>query len=339
MKKSPLSPRMCIVSCIFLFLAFAGPECPLLSSSLLLYTSADPDSFGCNSQYGYGCMYAPMDMAAGEGEGEGEQTRDIIEPDVIRLDGDTLYVLNQVRGLVLLDLREQPGPAILSSVPTFGVPRDLYLQEDKAYVLVDENPRVTTEDETLYVDSVVKLYIVDVATPTDPEIVGEFDIEGSFVDSRLVGDVLYAVATVAPEIYYDDVGWADAGFKAGSVGLTQTDAQGSYSIIKSVNIADPEDIQEVDEVTFPGHSYVINVTETVIFVAANETYNSAEITYVDISDAAGDITVRDSVEITGTIQDKFKLDPHQGVLRVVSYAGSNTHLVLWLISSVTYYHP
>ena len=70
-------------------------------------------------------FWGGLDAAAGYAEGDAEGTseqREVVEPDVYRLDGNTLYVLNQYRGLTLVDLEAQ---AILSQVPTRGYPREI----------------------------------------------------------------------------------------------------------------------------------------------------------------------------------------------------------------------
>ena len=94
-----------------------------------LFTSADPAQRGVYDETLDG---VPTPDAGEENEG-GKESRELVEPDVIRRAGNLLYILNQHRGLIIADL---DGQRTLSQTPTFGYPRDLYLVGNKAYVLV-----------------------------------------------------------------------------------------------------------------------------------------------------------------------------------------------------------
>ncbi len=79
--------------------------CPRPNPSGFKYTSADLTG-------GYRNLGGFLDDMAAGGEGGGggapeEPTRELVEPDVIRQVGDTLFVLNQYRGLTLVDLEDQ----------------------------------------------------------------------------------------------------------------------------------------------------------------------------------------------------------------------------------------
>ena len=246
--------------------------------------------------------------------------REVVEPDVIRRDENLLYVLNQYRGLTLVDLDTQ---SVLAQVPTYGYPRDLYLVGDRAYVLVAYAADYTVNGNTIQYDIKSRLYVVDVSTPDAASVIGSFDLEGDLVDSRLVGDVLYAVSAE-----YDWT-WAE-----GVVFKAQT----SGSWVSSVNIADPDNIFEADEVSFDSIGSVIHATSSAIFVAASNWMNdTTRITYVDISDPAGAIVVRDSVNVAGQVADKYKMDAWNSVLRVVSSAWADERKVY--VSTVDLANP
>jgi len=259
------------------------------------FTNADLSQ---NSRFNDLLEGSPAAPDGAEGEGE---TREVVEPDVIRRDGNVLYVLNQYRGLTLVDLEAQ---TILAQVPTYGYPRDLYIAEGRAYVLVAQANEYEVDGDTISFSVASRLFVVDIAEPSKAAILGEFDLNGDLVDSRLVGDVLYAVC--AEYQWY----WAET-----DVLKTQT----SESWVTSVNIADPEDIYEADEVSFDGLGDVIQATPFAIFVAGYDwNADATMITYVDISDPAGHIEVRGHIRVHGSVADQYKMDAYDGVLRVVS---------------------
>ena len=89
-----------------------------------------------------------------------------------------------------------------------------------------------------------------------------------------MGDVLYAVC--AEYTWY----WAERGVETDVV-----KEQTSASWVTSINIADPGNIYEADEVSFEGIGNIIHATNFAIFVAASDwwPYDQTTITYVDIS--------------------------------------------------------
>jgi len=278
----------------------------------LRFTNAD-----LNQGWREGGLYglAPAELDSLDGEGNAEESREVVEPDVVRRAGNTLYVLNQYRGLILVDLKEG---AIIAEVPTYGYPRDLYLANGRAYVLVGYASDYTVEENVVTYDIASRLYVVDIDDPANATILREFDLTGDLVDSRLVGDVLYAVC--AEYQWY----WADTiSVAAVEVEVDRAEApvkeQTSASWVTSINVADPANIQQVDEVSFEGLGDVIQATDSAIFVAAtNRGWSETNITYVDIADPAGDIQVRGAIEINGQVADQYKMDAYEGVLRVVS---------------------
>jgi hypothetical protein len=247
---------------------------------------------------------APGALEDVAGSGVVDVPREVVEPDVIRRVNNMLYVLNQYRGLTIVDLDKEE---ILAQVPTFGYPRDLYVVGNRAYVLVASASQYKTDGPTVSFTVASRLYVVDLDNPSDPDL-PQFDLNGDLVDSRLVGNVLYAVCA---EYQYS--------YDGGVVPVAVIKAATSASWVTSVNVAAPSDIRKVDEVPFEGLGSVIQATNSAIFVAAPSwDTNQTTITYVDISDPAGDIEVAGSIAVQGYLGDKFKMDAYQGVLRVVS---------------------
>jgi hypothetical protein len=275
----------------------------------LRFTSADLQGGGRWTNF----LAGAAEDTAGGGDTTNAPTREIVEPDVIRQDGDLLYVLNQYRGLTIVDLDTEE---LVGQVPTFGYPRDLYLVGDRAYVLVAYASEFDVKDDTISYDIESRLYVVDVAQPDEAEILGTFDLEGDLVESRLVGDILYAVGADY-EWYWIEGGVAEGGTGAGAVAKAQTSA----AWVTSINIADPNNIFEADQISFDGIGSVIHVTTEAIYVAAsNWQTDSTLITCIEISDPAGSMQIRDYVTVPGQVADKFKLDVWNLVLRVVSTA-------------------
>ncbi len=292
---------------VFLFsLCVILGGCPWTRSAK--FTSADVGAAGLGREVIDDASEAPGG-AEGEGDGTGAAApeRTVTEPDVIRRDGNILYVLNQFRGLTAVDLDTH---AVVGEAPTYGFPRDLYLVGDLAYVLVSSAQNFAIAEKTITADMGSKIYVIDVGDLASAEIVGTFDLEGDLVDSRLVGDVLYAVTSEYAYYGIDD-----------GTGVVEAKGNSGDSTITSLNVANPESIVVADTLAFDGQGTVIQATSSGIYVAAPDfATGNTNITHVDISDPAGAMTAIGSSEVRGQVADRFKMDAYNGVLRVVSNA-------------------
>jgi hypothetical protein len=102
------------------------------------------------------------------------------------------------------------------------------------------------------------------------------------------------------------------------------------TVVMSINFENLNNIYKADQVWFPGSSNEIHVTEEAIFVAKPEysySYDEFEykyeyftnVTYVDISDYDGDIKVRDTFKVEGTLNDRYQMDYFKHTFRIVTH--------------------
>ncbi len=241
-----------------------------------------------------------------------DPNREIVEADIFKVDGDHLYIMNAYRGFVIIDVSQVDHPKITGRYPFQAQPVEMYVRDNRAYVISSDYFEYWMYDE----DSDPlgfhgsQVLILDITDPANPEKLGSMAVEGEITDTRMVGDVLYVVSKRQPEYWrYNTIDWED------------------NTWVASLNIADPSNIQKIDQVEFPGTSTLIHVAPHAIFVAAvdpnyylYDEFNEQEslVTYVDISNANGDILSRGSIYVPGYIQDKFKLDYFDKTLRVFS---------------------
>jgi hypothetical protein len=250
---------------------------------------------------------------AGSADGGGGESRTVEEADIVRVDGNTLYVVNPYRGLVSFDITNPDKPKRLARLGLTGTPVDMYFRDNRAYVIIagyygygwEDGVSGADADEAYYGSRLVS---IDTTNPANPKVLGAINIAGYISDSRLVGDVIYLVSTRYSWLNVDGASnYSD-----------QTD-------IVSVNIDDPANMKQVDKESFDGSSWYIHVTQEspyAVYIASNsysQNGNDTTITYVDIDDPKGAIALRGDASVPGYIQDKFKLDAYEGVLRAVTY--------------------
>ena len=142
----------CPRASVLFLVAVLVSGCPWFTPGNRAFTSADTgrgpvfDAIGAGAEGG-----------APDAEGGGGLPREVVEPDVIRRQDNLLYVLNQYRGLSIVDLDTD---TLLAQVPATGYPRDLYFAGGMAYVLVGYASDVSIDAGVVAHDS-QRLYAVD----------------------------------------------------------------------------------------------------------------------------------------------------------------------------------
>lgn len=250
-------------------------------------------------------------VSAPETEGDaGGEPREVVEPDVIRRDGRYLYILNQYRGLTIVDLDTE---TVTGRAATPGYPRDLYLRGGMAWVLSGYAAEVREEGGLFKCEVASRVYAVDVSNPAAPAVIGSLNLPGDFIDSRLVGDALYAVCA-----NYNYV-WQEGATADTPVSSPAKEQSGNSTWVTSVDLSEPGSPEAVGTVSFDGYGTLIQASNEAMFVAAPDWQaNTTAVTYVDISDPHGEMAVRGAISVPGQITDRFKMDAWNGTLRLVT---------------------
>jgi len=257
-------------------------------------------------------------QAGGRGESGSAQPRAIEESDIYKLEGTTLFVLNRYRGLQIIDLSNLDQPRVIGHAPIYGYPKDMYVRDNNAYIIVSDYYSFWRGDDALnepwYASWGSQLRIVDISDPTNPTITGSVNLAGDCGDSRIVGDVMYLVSHRYP--------WW---------GGYATDDTEDMTQVLSLDLTNQDNIHVVESIDFPaaGWEQHVSVTPNTIYLASS-LYQYADpvnytgggyvtnVRYIDISDPAGHIQVRGDIDLAGRVMDRWSMDEYQGHLRVAS---------------------
>ena len=212
--------------------------------------------------------------------------RTVEETDIYRVDGDRLYYLNSYRGLLVFDINDVDHPKLLGRSPIFGSPDEMVVKNGIATVVVSDWYG-TDEGGQPFHGSITRG--LDVSDPTNIKVLGEARLGGWVRDTRVVGDVLYAVS--------EDYGW--------SYGWdTYSSTNESKIVVASVSFAVGQ-FHAVSQRTYTGYSGIFNVTPSSILLAHDLASNGGsgaaqtELRYLDISDPAGAIVERGAITVAG----------------------------------------
>ena len=153
-----------------------------------------------------------------------------------------------------------------------------------------------------------RIVALDTSNPSAIAEIGSFDIPGQIIESWVVGDIFYVVS-----------------FEDGSCYNCQTDPT---TTIRSINLANPSAIQQMDQVAFAEAGYPwdrrrvlagegrIYVTDVEDDSGSTDSHSSIQV--IDISDPAGTMQLGANVEVDGQVESQSQMDEHEGVLRVIS---------------------
>lgn len=249
--------------------------------------------------------------APGQGEAGGDPAREIAEADIIQLDGGTLYAMSRSGGLSVIDVRDPGALKILGRYRTSFTPFEMYLRDGVVFAMYTDWGQFVQQEgtEEWIWKQTSALLALDVSDPANITKISRFDLPGELSDSRLVGDVLYAVT------YQNGSCW---------------DCSSTPSThVASIDVSSVNAPVKVDELSFDddGERWgwgkrSISVTTERIYIAGPEygrqQPESSTIQIVDISDPAGDLVAGTSLKVRGEINNRWQMDEFEGVLRVIS---------------------
>jgi len=251
-----------------------------------------------------------------------ESTRTIEEGDIVRLINKNLFVLNMYRGLQIINLENLQSPEVISSVPIFGFPVEMYIRDNRAYIVVSNYfsyswglVGVADGNNEPFFGSIIR--VVDISDLKNPKIIGGFQIEGNITDTRIVGNILYAVSNRYSYYYY----------------YGDTRDNKDLTSVYAINIEDPKNIFISDKLEFEksnmSYENNVHVTTDAIFLSQykwgyiNEygyyvEANATDITYIDISDPDGKLSIGSKFEVPGVVINRWQMDYYNGFFRVIT---------------------
>lgn len=251
---------------------------------------------------------------------EGTAPREVEEADIIKLQGNYLYVLNPYRGLIIVDLSDKDRPVVTGAARVQGYPQEMYIVGNLSFIILSTNygywynyyslEAVDRSASTVFggieVTVGTHIAVVNLKNKTAPRVVMNIPLPGFASDSRRVGDVIYDVT--------NSYAWTGYG----------SDNGGSY--VTSVDFSEPANVRRVGTLFFNGTSNQVHASSTAFFLAQphydymqNYSTYSTIITYIDISDPRGAIDARGTFTVPGTLADKYQMDHYRNTFRVVTH--------------------
>ncbi|KZE38519.1 hypothetical protein AV656_06330 [Bhargavaea cecembensis] len=299
------------------------------------------------------------DRAAGADGGAGHsvtnnQVSGIDEGDIVKTDGDFLYVTSDGTLVKIYDIRNAGKPdhiATLEGEDGFS-PLEMYLYGDILAVIGHQyqgagGKQGGPADIMPVESSAVGVRLYDVRNPADPKLVREAGNEGWHVSSRMSGNILYLISSMTPVYrimekegdvrpYQYDSARSDGAepMETDSITILPGPAGDSYTIISAIDLAGGADASIKTE-GFVGSGGGVYMSQENLYLASSE--HQAELFAEDGPDGAKggsytkifkyaldgtDVTYAASGEVPGTPLNQFSMDEHDGHFRIAVTDGN-----------------
>jgi hypothetical protein len=224
-------------------------------------------------------------------------SREVVESDIWKIQGNTLYFFNQYRGLQVIDIGNPDAPVVRGALDLPAAGEQMYLLDTNQVVLLARGNCYWSDSGN---DSQVLLVAVSNGVPS---ISARLPVPGSISESRMVGTALY----VASESY-----------RVTTKSNTQTWEWGT--VVSSFDLSNPAAPKARGTLWFSGYGNVIYATDQFLFVATQDAANwwQSIVRVIDISDPAGAMQSFASIRTAGRIADKFKMNLTGDILTAIS---------------------
>lgn len=208
--------------------------------------------------------------------------REVVESDIWRIRGQTLYFFNQLRGLQVIDISHPDAATVSGALDLAAAGEDLYLLGDTHVVLLARNGCNYNQSQVLIVND----------TDGKPDVVARLPVDGSIQESRLVGAALY----VATQTYRPVPDTTNSAWEWGTK-------------VSAFDLSVPATPVSRNTLWYPGYGNVVTATDRLLFVVTQDPGNwwQSIVRVIDITDPDGTIRDYESIRTAGRVPDKFKL--------------------------------
>lgn len=284
-----------------------------------------------------------------------EQVDGVSEADVVKTDGEYIYICNSKSRKINVLKAEGKDSKIISEIEFDSdvcFCQDMYLEGDKL-VLVNDIERENAINSVLDSEkSVSRVEVYDISDPEKPKKLGMTTIDGYLTTTRMVGDMIYVITDDAVRYREADIEEQIScinGEKIEANDIYTCEGKGNANFdgllnIVSIDINNPS--KAVDNLSMLSYSSMVYVSNENIYIIKSEyepvygmsnpdvegKSDDAEV-FVESIDVAPIITKTDITKISykdgklellangsidGELKDQFCIDEYEGNLRVIS---------------------
>lgn len=296
------------------------------------------------------------------------QVAGVDEADIVKTDGQYIYLVTQNRFLIV-DAVPATNMRVLANSSVDGYIRGLFVNQDRLIIFEENNffygygqPRLMASGESVAVETVIvegevvdpglvresmppiggdkmfapyvqgfKIKVFDTTDKSNPELIQDISMNGTYINSRMIGNWVYIVASQSA-IY-----WLQEGFdvvlpaievdgKITEVPVNQIrysdngDISATYTIIVAINIQD-ETVEPSMNVMISGYASTLYVSQQNIYVILPDGnwWSNEGLTVIHrIAINQGNIEVMATGTVPGMVLNQYSVDEYENYLRIAT---------------------
>lgn len=133
------------------------------------------------------------------------QVEGVDEADIIKTDGKHIFALVK-NSLYVIDAYPANNMNILSKIEFKSRPQDIYINDGKLVVFGYDNDILERSRSLNFIrrNSFTFVKVFDLSDPKKPTQVRDLDLEGTYTNSRMIGDYVYFITTSYNHYYIDN---------------------------------------------------------------------------------------------------------------------------------------
>jgi len=257
------------------------------------------------------------------------QVEGVDEADVVKTDGEYIYIISG-KSVIILKAYPPREAVILSQIRLNGTLKGVFINDDRLVIFEEvgsfEIYRETVKPSfapTYMWRTFIEVY--DVATRANPILTRNVSLEGSYFNSRMVGNYVYAVINkpayiyegrvTLPKIYFNDRVYE---VQASDIYYSKSlDSYHVFTTIVAINTKDDE-AQPAHETFLLGVAHNMYVSLDNIYITSSG-WSEVEKTLIHRIHIDEDkIKYEADGEVQGNVLNQFSMDEYNGYFRIAT---------------------
>lgn len=281
------------------------------------------------------------------------QVEGVDEADTVKTDGDYIYYVanNKVYIINAKDLKILSKMEFEKNTEKF-YPREIYIKDNKLMILGNgieykETEENDTEAKKYYgrinTDYMAKAIVYDISNKENPREIRQVALDGSYSNSRMIGDNLYFISSkyayyysnmkdedILPVLRDTASSTQEKQIACTDIAYFKDTNNSSYMLVAGFNINNNE---EVNIETFFGANDTVYCSENNLYVAQTVykdgffSSNCKSVLY-KFNLEGSQIKLKCKAEVKGDLNNQFSMDEYQGNLRIATtdnYSDNSTN--------------
>lgn len=259
------------------------------------------------------------------------QTEGVDESDIIKTDGEYLYIVKGSK-VHILDIRGgEPKEAVVVSLPLGSASvsvKEIYVDDGELIVIAQERLTQLKEmdgNKQFYTDSQdrVACYTYDIGKPEKPILQGAVSQDGYYHTSRKIGDKVYlftneSIGEACYRLDKEDEGWIpvvnDTRIAYDCIYIPEQGYTGL--IISSIDTDHPD--QVLDNVMIVNNSANVYVSTKAIYLYHTEYHQNVTTEIAKFNMQDGIFVACGATNVSGRVTDTFAVNEKDGMLRILT---------------------